>query len=72
MCFNYNKKTTLPAIILSQKQASVLTTFILVMNGSKKVVMILCIHYLIQFQEKQVRDLLDNSSKVNAINPDFT
>ena len=29
------------------------------------------IQYPIQFQEEQVKSLLDNGSKVNAINPNF-
>ena len=38
----------------------------------KDVVRVLCIHYSVQFQEEQVRALLNNSSKVNAMNPDYT
>ena len=30
------------------------------------------IHYLVQFQEEQVRALLDSGSEVNAMNPDYT
>ena len=30
-----------------------------------------CIHYLIRFQEEQIKALLDSGNKVNIINPDF-
>ena len=42
-----------------------------VTNGSEEVVRVPCIQYLVRFQEKQVKALLDNGSEVNAINPDF-
>ena len=35
------------------------------------VVKVPCIYYPIQFQEKQVRALLDSGSKVNAMNSDY-
>ena len=40
-------------------------------NSGKKVVRVPCIDYPVQFYEKQVRALLDSSSKVNVINPAF-
>ena len=50
---------------------SVLATSMPVTNGGKKVVKMLCIYYLIWFQKKQIKILLNSSSKVNAINPDY-
>lgn len=44
----------------------------LVINGDKKIVRVLCIHYLIRFQERQIKVLLDSGSKVNTINPKYT
>ena len=50
-----------------------------VIDGGEKVVRVLCIYYLVQFQEdqgqkkqEQVRALFDSGSKVNAMNPAFT
>ena len=42
-------------------------------TGSDKevVVRVPCIHYPVQFQEEQVRALLNSGSKVNAMNPDY-
>ena len=36
------------------------------------VVRVPCIYYPVQFQEEQVRALLDSGSKINAMNPDDT
>ena len=35
------------------------------------VVRVLCIHYPVQFQEEQVRALLNSNSEVNAMDPDY-
>ena len=49
---------------------SVSATSLPVTNGSEKVVIrVLCIYYPVQFQEEQVRALLDGSSEVNAMSP---
>ena len=40
-------------------------------HDEKVVVKVLCIYYLVQFQEEQVRALFNSGSKVNAINPDY-
>ena len=41
-------------------------------NGNGEVVIqMLCIYYLVQFQEEQVKTLLDSGSKVNAINLNY-
>ena len=41
-------------------------------NGNREVVIqMLCIYYLVQFQEEQVKTLFDSGSKVNAINPNY-
>ena len=40
-------------------------------NDEKVVVRISCIYYLVQFQEKQVRVLLDSGSEINAMNPNY-
>ena len=49
---------------------SVLATSVLVTDGGKEVVVrVPCIYYPVQFQEKQVRALLDSGSKVNAMSP---
>ena len=50
---------------------SVLATSVPVIDDGKKVVKVPCIHYLVQFQEKQVKALLDSGSKVSAMNPVF-
>ena len=43
-----------------------------VTDGGKKVVIrVLCIYYLVWFQEKQVMALLDSYSKVNAMSPTY-
>ena len=55
-----------------KKLASVSTPSVLVTETSgKKVVRVPCIHYLIQFQEEQVRALLNSGSKVNAMSPAY-
>ena len=43
----------------------------LVTDSDEEVVRVPCIYSLVQFQEEQVRTLLDSGSKVNIINPDF-
>ena len=43
----------------------------LVTDDDEKVVRMPCIYYPVQFQEEQVRALLDSGSKVNAMNPNF-
>ena len=43
----------------------------LVTDGSEEVVRVPCIHYPVQFQEVQVRALLDSSSEVNVTNPAY-
>ena len=40
-------------------------------TNDKKVIKVPCIHYLVWFQEKQVKVLLNSSSEVNAMNPAF-
>ena len=41
-------------------------------GGDEKVVVrVPCIHYLVRFQEEQVRALLNSGSEVNAMNPDY-
>ena len=51
---------------------SVLATSVPVTGSDEEVVIrVPCIHYLVRFQEEQVRALLDSGSKVNAINPDY-
>ena len=40
-------------------------------DDSKKVVKVPCIYYLVEFQEEQIKALLDSNSKINAMNPDF-
>ena len=51
---------------------SVLATSVLVIGGDKKVVIRMpCIHYPVQFQEEQIRALLNSGSEVNAMNPDY-
>ena len=40
-------------------------------NGGKKVVKVLCIYYLVGFQEEQVKALLDSNSKINIINRSY-
>ena len=48
---------------------SVLATSVSVTGSDEKVVVrVLYIHYLVQFQDKQVKVLFDSGSKVNAIN----
>ena len=49
-----------------------MATSVPVTNGSEKIIRVPCIYYLVQFQEEQVKTLLNSGSKVNAINPDFT
>ena len=50
----------------------VLATSVPVTGGDEEVVRVLCIYYPVRFSEEQVRALFDSSSKVNAINPDYT
>ena len=51
---------------------SVLANSVPVTGGDEKVVVrVPCIYYPIQFQEKQVRALLNSGSKVNVMNPDY-
>ena len=38
-------------------------------GGEKVVVRVPCIHYPVQFQEKQIRPLLNSGSEVNAMSP---
>ena len=42
-----------------------------VTDNNKKVIRVLCIHYLIWSQEEQVKALLDSGSKINVINPNY-
>ena len=51
---------------------SISAIFMPVINDGKKVVKMLCIYYLVRFQEKQIKTLLDSGSEVNAINPNYT
>ena len=41
-------------------------------GGEEVVIRIPCIYYPVQFQEEQVRALLDSDSKVNAMSPAYT
>ena len=43
----------------------------LVTDGDEKVIKVLCIYYLVQFQEKQIKALLNSGSEVNTINSNF-
>ena len=43
----------------------------LIIDGDEEVVKVPCIQYLVQFQEEQVKALLDSGSEVNAMNPNF-
>ena len=38
-------------------------------TSSKEFVRVSCIHYPVQFQEEQVRALLNSGSEINAMNP---
>ena len=50
----------------------VLATFVPVTSSDKEIVIrVPCIHYPVQFQEEQVRALLNSGSKVNATNSDY-
>ena len=40
-------------------------------SNEEDVVKVPCIHYPVQFQEEQIRALLDSGSEVNIINPDY-
>ena len=40
-------------------------------SDEEVVVRVPCIHYPVQFQEEQVKALLDSGSEVNAMNPDY-
>ena len=40
-------------------------------EGEEVIVRVPCIYYPVQFQEEQVRALLDSGSKVNAISPAY-
>ena len=40
-------------------------------SDEKIIVRVPCIYYLVRFQEKQVKALLDSGSKVNAMNSDY-
>ena len=42
-----------------------------VTDGDEEVVRVPCIYYLVKFQEKQVKTLLDSSSEINAISPTY-
>ena len=42
-----------------------------VIDNDKEVIKILCIYYLIRFQKNQIKALLNNGSKINAMNPNF-
>ena len=58
----------------SKKLVLVLATSVPMIDNSKEVIVkIPCIYYLVQFKEeqKQIRVLLDNGSKVNIRNPVF-
>ena len=55
----------------SKKLVSVLAASVPVTDSNKKVVKVLCIYYLVQFQKEQVRALLNSGSKVNTINFDY-
>ena len=56
----------------SKKLVSVLATSVPVTNRSEKVIIrVFCIHYPVQFQEEQVKALLDSGSEVNAMSPAY-
>ena len=55
----------------SKKLVSVSTTSVSVTDGSKEVIRVPCINYPVQFQEEQVRALLNSGSEINAINPAY-
>ena len=50
----------------------VLATFVPVTNDDEKVVKVLCIYYSIRFQEKQIKALLNNDNKINAMSLGYT
>ena len=58
----------------SKKLALVLATSVPVTEASGKevVVRVACIHYPVQFQEEQVKALLDSGSEVNVMSPAYT
>ena len=41
-------------------------------NNNKKIIKMLYIHYLIWFQEEQIKFLFNSSSKINIISPGYT
>ena len=54
-----------------QKLVLILAISIPVIDGDKEVVRVLCIYYPVQFQEEQVKALLNSGSEVNAKNSDY-
>ena len=48
-----------------------MTIFVPLTDNDKEFIKMLYIYYPIQFQEEQVRVLLNSGSKINAINPNF-
>ena len=48
-----------------------MTTFVPIIDGGEEVVRVPYIYYLVQFQEKQIRALLNSNSEINAMNPNF-
>ena len=48
-----------------------MATSVPVTDGDEEVIRVPYIDYPVRFQEKQVKALLDNGSKINAMNPDF-
>ena len=57
---------------ISKKLVLVSTTSVPVTDGGEEVVVrVYCIYYPVQFQEEQVKALLDSSSEVNAMSPAY-
>ena len=51
---------------------SVSATSVPVTDGGKEVIVrVPCIHYLVRFQEEQIKALLNNSSEINAMSPTY-
>ena len=55
----------------SKRLVLVLTTSVPVTNGSEEVVQVPCIYYSVQFQEHQVKALLNSNNEVNTINLNY-
>ena len=50
---------------------SVLITSMLMTDNNKKVVKVPEIYYLVRFQEEQIKALVNNSSKINAMSSSY-